>query len=76
MILEPSVATMTHSKIDTVAIEVDNQMAVIQIQVGRNIVEDVLLDGGASVNNITKNLKTNVGLLKLRSAPYHLRMAY
>jgi hypothetical protein len=67
---------MTHSKIDTVAIEVDNQMAVIQIQVGRNIVEDVLLDGGASVNNITKNLKTNVGLLKLRSAPYHLRMAY
>jgi len=28
-------------------------MAIIQIQVGKNIVEDVLLDGGASVNIIT-----------------------
>jgi hypothetical protein len=34
-------------------------MAVIQIQVGKNIVEDVLLNGGASV---TKNLQTKLGL--------------
>ncbi len=31
-------------------------MVVIQIQVGKNIVEDVLLDGGTNVNIITKNL--------------------
>jgi len=29
-------------------------MAVIQVQVGKNIVEDVLIDGGASVNIIIK----------------------
>jgi hypothetical protein len=30
-------------------------MAILQVQVGKNIVEDVLLDGGASVNIIIKN---------------------
>jgi hypothetical protein len=55
---EPSVVTMfeTHFEVDTTAIKVDNQMAFIQIQVGKNIVDDVLLDGGASVNIIIKNL--------------------
>jgi hypothetical protein len=28
-------------------------MAIIQVQVGKNIAKDVLLDGGASVNIIT-----------------------
>jgi hypothetical protein len=31
-------------------------MAVIQVQVGKNIVEDVLIDGRASVSIIIKNL--------------------
>jgi hypothetical protein len=43
----------THVKLDTTTIKVDNQMAIIQVQVGKNIVEDVLIDGGASVNIIT-----------------------
>jgi hypothetical protein len=30
-------------------------MAIIQVQVGKNIVEDVLIDGRANVNTITKN---------------------
>jgi hypothetical protein len=60
VISEPNVTTMveTHSKLDTITVEVDNQMVIIQVQVGKNILEDVLLDGGASVNIITKNLKT------------------
>ncbi len=59
VILEPSVATMTEtpSKIDTATIEVDNQMAIIQVQVGKNTIEDVLLNGATSVNIITKTLK-------------------
>ncbi len=75
MISKPSVATVieTHFEVDTTIIEVDNQMAIIQIQVGRNIVEDVLLDGGASVNIIIKNFKIKLGLPKPRLAPYHLR---
>jgi hypothetical protein len=32
-------------------------VAIIQIQVGKNIVEDVLLDGRASVNIIIENLR-------------------
>jgi hypothetical protein len=47
-------------------------MAFIPVQVGNNIVEVVLLDGIASVNIITKNLKTKLGLPKPRLAPYHL----
>jgi len=75
-ISEPSVATVveTHSNLDTTIIKVDNRMAVIQIQVGKNIVEDVLIDGGASVNIITKNFITNLGLPKPRPTPYHFRM--
>jgi hypothetical protein len=49
-------------------------MAVTQVQVGKNTVEDVLLDGGVSVNIITKNLRTKLGLPKPRLTPYHLRM--
>jgi hypothetical protein len=76
-ISKPSVATVveTHAKIDTSATKVDNQMEVIQIQVGKNIIEDVLIDGRTSVNIITENLRTKLGLPKPRPAPYHLRMA-
>ncbi len=51
-------------------------MVVIQVQVGKNIVEDVMLDEGVSVNTITKNLRTKLGLPKLTLTPYHLIMAY
>jgi hypothetical protein len=50
-------------------------MAVIQVQVRKNIVEDVLIDGRASVNIITENLKTKLSLPKPRPVPYHLKMA-
>jgi hypothetical protein len=77
MVSEPSVtiAVETHSKVDITIIEINNQMAVIQIQVGKNIVEDVLLDGGTNVNIKTKNIRTKLSLPKPRLIPYHLRMA-
>jgi hypothetical protein len=77
-ILKPSVAIVveTHSELDIVAIEVNNQMVVIQVQMGKNIVEDVLINGGASVNIITENLRTKLGLPKPKLAMYHLKMAY
>ncbi len=76
MISKPSVAIVikTHYKVDIATIEVDNQMEVIQVQVGKHIVEDVLLNGGASVNIIIENLKTKLGLPKPRPTPYHLKM--
>jgi hypothetical protein len=63
----------THTKVDIAVIEVDNYMVIIQVQVGKNIVEDVLLDGGASVNIIKKNLKSKLGLPKPKLVPYHFR---
>jgi hypothetical protein len=65
---EPSVATVveTHSKLDTITIEVDNHMAIIQIQVGKNIVEDVLIDGGTSVNKV-RFIQTKTGSIPLQN---------
>ncbi len=76
MIPKPSVATMieSHFEVDTIVIKANNHMVVIHIQVGKNNFEDVLLDGGTSVNIITENLKTKLGLPKPKPAPYHLRM--
>jgi hypothetical protein len=68
MILKRSVAIMieTHFEVHIAAIKVDNQMVIIQVQVGKNIVEDFLLDGGINVNIIIKNLITKLGLPKPR----------
>jgi hypothetical protein len=35
----------------------DNDMVVIQVQIKKNTIEDVLLDGGFGVNIITKQLR-------------------
>jgi hypothetical protein len=74
VILDLSVAIMieTHSEVDTIVIEVDNQIAIIPVQVGKNTIEDVLLIGGTSVNNF----KTKLGLPKPRPTPYYFKMAY
>jgi len=77
LIPKPSVATVieTHFEVDIATIEVNNKMTIIQIQVGKNTIENVLLDGGASVNIIIENLKKKLGLPKPRLAPYQLKMA-
>jgi hypothetical protein len=49
-------------------------MAIIQVQVGKDIVEDVWIGGGASVNIIIKKLITKLGLPKPRPTPYHFRI--
>jgi hypothetical protein len=36
---------------------IDHQMVVIQIQIGKNSIENVLLDGGFGVNIILEKLK-------------------
>jgi hypothetical protein len=50
-------------------------MAIIQIQIGKNTTEDVLLDGGFGTNIIIEQLRLRLGLPKLKLAPYNLRMA-
>jgi hypothetical protein len=36
---------------------IDHQMVMTQVQVGKNFIDDLLIDGGSRVNIITKNLK-------------------
>jgi hypothetical protein len=50
-------------------------MVVIHVQVGRNFIEDVLLDGGYGINIIIEKLQVKLGLPKPKLAPYNLRMA-
>ncbi len=49
-------------------------MVVIQIQIVKNKIEYVLLDGNFGVNIITKQLRLSLRLPKPKLAPYNLRM--
>ena len=50
-------------------------MPVISICIGKNIVDDVLLDGGSGVNVITEEERCRLGLPKPSPAPFNLKMA-
>jgi hypothetical protein len=50
-------------------------MVVIQVQIGKNTIEDVLLDGGFGISIITKQLRLRLGFPKPKPTPYNLRMA-
>jgi hypothetical protein len=40
-------------EVGTIVVIIDNHMAIIQVQIGKNIIEYVLLDGGFDINIIT-----------------------
>jgi hypothetical protein len=71
--LVPSKPTLPESTVASIAI--DHQMAIIQVQIRKNFIEDVFLDGGFGVNIITKKLRVQLILSKPKLAPYNLRMA-
>ncbi len=49
-------------------------MAIIQIQVAKNFIEDVLLDGGYEISIIKDKLKVRLGLSKPKLAPQNLHL--
>jgi hypothetical protein len=49
-------------------------MAVISMHVKKNVVEDVLLDGGLSVHIIIEDLKKKLKLLISKPTPYTLKI--
>jgi hypothetical protein len=69
----PSKPTLLESVVTSVAI--DHQMAIIQVQVRKNFIKDVLLDGGSGVNIIMEKLRVQLRLSKPKLAPYNLHMA-
>jgi hypothetical protein len=65
--LIPSKRTLLELTVTSIAI--DHQMAIIQIQVAKNFIEDVLLDGGYEISIIKDKLKVRLGLSKPKLAP-------
>jgi len=63
-------------KLTIASIAIDHQMVVIHVQVGKNFIEDVLLDGDSGVNIIIEKLRVQLGLSKPKPAPYNLHLAY
>ncbi len=54
---------------------INPHMAVIQMHMGKNIVEDILLDGELGVNIIIEDLKEKLGLPILKPTPNTHSMA-
>jgi hypothetical protein len=50
-------------------------MVVIHLQIGKNIIDDVLLDGRSCVKILIEQLKFRLGLYKPKPTPYSLKMA-
>jgi hypothetical protein len=69
----PSKSILLESVVASVATY--HQMAIIHVQVGKNFIEDVLLNGGFRVNIIMKKLSVQLGLSKPKPKPYNLNMA-
>jgi hypothetical protein len=61
-------------KVGTIVVTIDNHTAFIQVQIWKNTIEDVLLDGSSRVNIITKQLRLRLGLPKPKLARYNLRI--
>ncbi len=58
--LVPSKPTLPELIVASIAI--DHQMAIIQVQVGKNFIEDVFLDGGFGINIIMNKIRVQLGL--------------
>jgi hypothetical protein len=61
-------------KVRTTDVVIDNHMTISQVHIGKNTIEDVLLDGGCGVNIIIEQLKLKLELPKPKLAPYNLKM--
>ena len=57
------------------ATAVDQQLPMITVQLGKNTITRVLLDGGSRINIMSEELRKKLGLPKPSPAPYTLRMA-
>ncbi len=53
---------------------IDYQMVIIDLHVGKNVVDDVILNESLKVNTITNGLKQKLGLPPPQPTPFNLRM--
>ena len=74
-VVTPSARTPTTEELIAAIEAIDKHMPVISICIGKNVVDDVLLDGGSVVNVITEEERCRLGLPKPSPAPFNLKMA-
>ena len=74
-VVTPASRTPTTEELIAATEAIDKHMPVISIYIGKNIVDDVLLDGGSGVNIITEEERCRLGLPKPSPAPFNLKMA-
>ena len=74
-VVTPPSRTSTTEELIAATEAIDKHMPVISICIGKNIVDDVLLDGGSGVNVITEEERCRLGLPKPSPAPFNLKMA-
>jgi hypothetical protein len=53
-------------------VAIHHQMVVIQVQVRKNFIKNILINGGSGVNIIMKNLRVQLGLSNPKLARYNL----
>jgi hypothetical protein len=72
--LAPRIRTITLSKLNSViaSMAIDPHMVVIQVQVGKNIIKDVLLDGKSGMNIMMEEQWKQLGLPNPKPTSYTL----
>ena len=71
----PPSRTPTTEELIAATEAIDKHMPVISICIGKNVVDDVLLDGGLGANVITEEERCRLRLLKPSPTPFNLKMA-
>ena len=74
-VVTPPSRTPTTEELIAAIEAIDKHMLVISIYIGKNIVDDALLDDGSEVNVITEEERYRLGLPKPSLAPFNLKMA-
>ena len=74
-VVTPPSRTPTTEELIAATEAIDKHMPMISICIGKNIVDDVLLNGGSGVNIITEEERRRLGLPKPSPAPFNLKMA-
>ena len=68
-VTQPS-RTFTTKELIAATEAIDKHMPVISISINKNIVDDVLLDGGSGINVITEEERRKLGLPKPSPTPF------
>jgi hypothetical protein len=63
-------------KVTTKVEDFDEAMSIVQVQVGKFEIRDVLLDDGFDVNIISESLRKKLGLKRTQLAPLVVLMVY